>query len=103
MRDGSRTHGSAGGQRAIPRFPRLRHARRFGANLAAITWISCRRVLSLAVALAAGDSRIDSGSASGTEKVMDLSASPWPATFDSSAGLATTVAPGRQAMARTTG
>ena len=32
------------------------------------------------------------GSAPGTEKVMDLSASPWPATFDSSAGLAITVA-----------
>jgi hypothetical protein len=68
-----------------------------------IAWFSCQRVLSLAVALAAGDSGVSSGFASGTEKVMDLSASPWPAIFDSSAGRAITVAPGCQPVAGATG
>jgi hypothetical protein len=68
-----------------------------------MTWISRQRVVSLAVALAAGDSGIDSGSASGTEKVMDLSASPWPTLSGSSPGPTIAVAPGCQVATGTTG
>ena len=41
--------------------------------------------------------------ASGPERVMDSSASSWPATSGSSAGLAITVAPGSQAATGATG